>query len=396
MNNGFALKVGLRYLFVGSSGFSKLVNTISILGLALGIVLMIVVSSVHNGLADERRNMLLRVVPHAFLEADSATSGQVERIRELDKVTSMRQEFRGLAIVSGGMTTPVALDLIGVDLRSDSALVLNYTAGGLSASGVANGIVLPQNLASRNGIAIGDIVDLTFVIPTDTGLNPTTASYELAGLFQFVTEVDAQSAIVSLDSLVERGLLGTGTFGWNISVADPFQVDALFSDDPNIVTWIDTHGEAFRAYQLERVAMYLLMTLVLLLASFNIIAGQAMLINVKRADIAILTTMGASRKQLLGAFAIQGGVVAALGIVIGLIVGLAIATNIDVLFDMIDDLFGITILEQTAFVALPSRVAAGDVVLAVLIATLLGAFALWKPLRLALLESPAFVLNRAA
>ena len=140
--------------------------------------------------------------------------------------------------------------------------------------------------------------------------------------------------------------------------------------------------------------MYLLMTLVLMLASFNIIAGQAMLINVKRADIAILATLGASRRQLLSAFAIQGGVITAVGIGVGLVLGLTIANNINVIFDTIDGALGIAILEQTAFTELPARVALFDVVGAVLIALVLGGFALVKPLRLALLESPAYVLNR--
>ena len=140
--------------------------------------------------------------------------------------------------------------------------------------------------------------------------------------------------------------------------------------------------------------MYLLMTLVLMLASFNIIAGQAMLINVKRADIAILATLGASRRQLLSAFAIQGGVITAAGIGVGLVLGLTIANNINVIFDTIDGALGIAILEQTAFTELPARVALFDVVGAVLIALVLGGFALVKPLRLALLESPAYVLNR--
>ncbi|MYD42939.1 MAG: ABC transporter permease [Gammaproteobacteria bacterium] len=394
MINQFSLKVGVRYLFTGASGFSKLVNTVSVVGLALGIILLIVVSSVHNGLADERRNMLLRVVPHAFLTAGADSSLRIEAIRAMDEVTSIRREFRGMAIVAGRAAAPVVLDLIGVDLAIGSVVPADFVEGSTFNETMQHGIALPQYLANRLGHRLGDAIDLTFVVPTPSGLTSTSASFQLTGLFKFVTEVDAITAFVGLAALQERRLLSTGKVGWNISVAEPFEVEALLADQPDVSTWIDTHGEAFRAYQLERTVMYLLMTLVLMLASFNIIAGQAMLINVKRADIAILATLGASRRQLLSAFAIQGGVITAVGIGVGLVLGLTIANNINVIFDTIDGALGIAILEQTAFTELPARVALFDVVGAVLIALVLGGFALVKPLRLALLESPAYVLNR--
>ena len=395
MFDSFTFKVGLRYLFVGASGFSKLVNTISIVGLALGIMLMIVVASVFNGLTDERRERLLRVVPHAFVASDHLDDTQIESIKSRMDVTNVQREFHGMSFMRGGDGVPITIDLIGIDLDAGAAEKLQFVRGDMVSDGPSNQVALSFDLASRLGLTVGDRIDLTFVAPAPTGLNTHTAAYEISGLFRFTTEVDGGSAFVDIQSIVGTPLQRTGKLGWNVSVQDPFKVADVFADDPGVVTWVDEYGEAFRAYQLERSAMYILMTLVLMLASFNIIAGQAMLINVKRSDIAILATIGASRRQLLGAFAIQGGLIALTGIALGLILGFLIAENINVIFDTFDELLGVSILEQSAFDELPSRIDALDVIGAVAIAVILGGFALVRPLRLALIESPVYALNRA-
>lgn len=395
MFDSFTFKVGLRYLFVGASGFSKLVNTISVLGLALGIMLMIVVASVFNGLTDERRERLLQVVPHAFVSGDQFDGAQLEQIRSRSDVTSVVREFHGMSFIRGGDGVTVTVELIGIDLKEGVVQRFEFVRGGMHANGSTNQVALSFNLASRLGLTVADRIDLTFVAPTPTGLNTHTATFVISGLFRFKTEVDAGSAFVDIRSIVGTPLQRTGKLGWNVSVVDPFNVADVFADHPLVVTWIDDHGEAFRAYQLERSSMYILMTLVLMLASFNIIAGQAMLINIKRSDIAILATIGATRHQLLGAFAIQGGLITVSGITLGVVLGFLIAENINVIFDGFDDLLGVSILEQSAFDELPSRIDALDVVGAVGIAVILGGFALIRPLRLALIESPVFALNRA-
>ncbi|MCY4095680.1 MAG: FtsX-like permease family protein [Gammaproteobacteria bacterium] len=391
----FTRTVGLRYLFIGASGFSKLVNAISIVGLALGIMLMIVVASVFNGLTDERRDRLLRAVPHAFLPTEHFTTAQIQEIESMPRVTSVQREFHGMSFVRGGDGVAITVDLIGIDLEAGAAQKLRFVEGELSTDGAINQVALSRDLASRLGLSVDDRLDLTFVAPTPNGLKTQTATYVIAALFRFMTEVDAGSAFVGIDSIEGTPLEVTGKLGWNVSVTDPFQVAEVFTNDSRIVTWIDKYGEAFRAYQLERSAMYILMTLVLMLASFNIIAGQAMLINVKRSDIAILTTIGASRRQLLGAFALQGGLIILTGIMLGLVLGFLIADNINVIFDTFDELLGVTILEQSTFEELPSRIALWDVIGAVAIAVVLGSIALVRPLRLALIESPVYALNRA-
>lgn len=394
MLDQFTRKIGLRYLFVGASGFSKLVNTISIVGLALGIMLMIVVASVFNGLTDERRERLLRIVPHAFVASDQLLTTQIENIRSRSDVTNVQREFHGMSFVRGGDGVAITVDLIGIDLHEGAAEKLHFVRGELVSGGPSNQVALSYNLASRLGFAVDDLIDLTFVSPTPNGLETDTATYVISGLFRFLTEVDAATAFVDIKSVIGTPLQKTGKLGWNVSVVDPFSVADVFKDESSVVTWIDEYGEAFRAYQMERSAMYILMTLVLMLASFNIIAGQAMLINIKRADIAILATIGASRRQLLGAFAIQGGLITLTGITLGLVLGVLVAENINVIFDTFDELLGVSILEQSAFDELPSRIDALDVVGAVAIAVVLGGFALIRPLRLALIESPVYALNR--
>lgn len=391
----FSRSIGFRYLFSGASGFSKLVNSISVVGLTLGISLLIVVSSVHNGLADERRDRLLRVIPHAFLPDPQLDQKLGEKLRAIEAVERVRREFRGLALIFGSEGTPVALDLIGIDLTSASEPYIDFFQGSLDSSNAGNQLAVSRNIARQQQLSLGDTVDLTFALPTETGLLTRSSSFELTGTFLMTSEVDALTVFVDIDAIRGSVLERTGTLGWNIEVDDPFQVAEYLAEIEGTTTWIDTHGEAFRAYQLERAAMYVLMTLVLLLAAFNIIASQAMLINVKRNDIAILATIGASRRQLMSAFAIQGGFITVLGIVLGVALGLLIAWNVNVIFDTVDELLGVSILEQSLFNQLPSRISPYDVFGAIGISLLLGGFALLRPLRLAFIENPVFVLNRA-
>ena len=390
----FTLRVGIRYLFVGASGFSRLVNVVSIVGLAIGITLMIVVASVFNGLMDERRDRLLRVVPHAFLYAEHFDEVRINRLRSEEGFTQIQEEFRGMAFMQGREGAGLAVDVIGRDpgnapvasrFEEDESNQLNDSH---------HQIDVAFTLSSSLGLNVGDRVELTFIAPNTDGISTRTVSYEIARFVEVVSEIDAVAVYVDLASIRGTSLQRAGRLGWNVSVADPYRVDETFKGIEGVVTWIDEHGESFRAYQLERSSMFILMTLVLLLASFNIIAGQAMLINVKRTDIAILATMGASNRQLLGAFAIQGGLITLTGVSVGLGLGLAIASHINVIFDAFDDWLGISILEQSAFAELPARIAPSDVMLTIGIAVILGSFALVRPLRLALLESPVYVLNR--
>ena len=392
----FGTRVGGRYLRAGGSGFSRLVNIISVIGLSLGITLMIVVSSVHHGLSAARQASLFDVVPHAFLNETDGTPSRMREILELEQVVDVAREFHGTVLVHGNNTVPLTFNLAAVESNVEALHKLPLKGGDNESLLSGNAIVIARSIAMYLGIEIGENLDLTFVKPSTHGLRTRTARFKVSGLFNEGIEVNIRSGYVNIDHLESLQLLDSGQVGWNISVADPVEVESVFEGVEGIVTWVDNHGEAFLFYRIERAVMYLVMTLVLLLAAFNIVAGQSMLINVKRKDIAILVTMGASRRQLLSAFAIQGCFITLLGIALGVIGGLSISLNFNAIFEMIDEALGVSLLEGSRFDAWPSQISTVDVVGAVVIATVLGGVALVRPISLALRENPVFALNRSS
>ena len=390
----FSILLGIRYLLSGTSGFSKLVNVISVIGLALGIILMIVVSSVHHGLSAARQASLLNVVPHAFLADSDTQIDEFRAIVELADVIDFRREFHGTVLVRGEKLATFTFELTGVEAGELRSQELPLVEGTLEKLRRANGIVISDGIALHLGVNVDDLLDLSFVKPTEAGLETRTMRFTVVGRFKQGIEGDAHSAYVDLDYLAEMNLLNSGEVGWNITVKEPMNVDEIFESFDSVVTWTDSFGEAYRSFQFERMVMYLVMTLVLLLASFNIVAGQSMLINIKRAEIAILSTMGASRRQLTLAFFIQGGTIAVFGVVLGVLGGFAIALNFNEIFELFDDMLGVTLLEGSRFNEWPSKISARDAVGSILIALVLGTIALIRPLVLALRESPVVALSR--
>ena len=384
--------LGWRYLRAGSAGFSKLVNVISFLGLTLGIALVIVVSSVHNGLSAELQNRLLNVVPHVFLPEEQLNELTKAQLVSLPEVISVDPEFQSLALIQGAgeqITTAIQ----GKSMASFEDGRLSVIEGNLDSI-VDGGIALTYMVANQLNLDLGDSVRVMFAEPSSQGLLTRSSTFKLAVLFTTGTEYDMDMALVDIDSIRDMDLVSVGQYGWHIRVKEPMTVEAVMSEFDDAVTWIDLHGETFKAFQFERIAMYLVMTLVLMLASFNIIAGQSMLVNIKRGDLAILATLGLNRRSLANAFLLQGGFIAVSGIITGIVLGLLIAWNVGYLFDLIDRLFGVAILDGSLFHELPAEVSLVDTVIGSLIAICLSAFALIKPLRRVLAESPASVLNR--
>ena len=384
--------VAWRYLIAGSSGFSKLVNGVSLVGLMLGITVLIVVSSVHNGLRIELQDRLLSVVPHAFVPKAELSVDLLERLRSDPEVDTVQLEFRGVALI-GDETRSSNLEVVGVEqfsIGSESGATPSP-----SPNELAQGIALPSLLAQDLKVELGDPVVLTLFGTTHDSVTTEVAQFTLNKTFYTGTEFDSSLAIVSLEALEFKGLIDFGNVGWNVSVFEPMHVEDTLAYVPGATTWVDVHGEKFRAFQFERISMYIVLTLVLMLASFNIIAAQSMLINIKRGDIAILTTLGLGQRQLSRIFLIQGGFIAVSGIALGVILGIVISSFVAEIFDVIDDIFDVAILEQSNFQYLPAKVDVLDVSVGVMLALLLSTYALIKPLRVALKESPVFVLNRA-
>ena len=397
-----ALWIARRYLFARSHGYATLINWVSFVGLALGVAILTVVVSVMNGFDREITSRVLSAVPHAVVTQTSADAPDFSAVLALDGVRHVSRFFRGEAmLVRGGSVDFIALD--GVDAggaeRLQALLDAETTARLLGGRG---GIVLGAALADGRGIELGDPVLLVVATPSGVGVRPRIERFELAGTFAVGAEVDAALGIVLHDEVVRRSLAAAGTDGWRLHLVDPIQAPNMADDiraalgtAAHVRFWMDDYGELFRAVKIEKAMMFALLALIVAIAAFNIVSGQAMLVNDKRGDIAMLGTMGASRRLLVWTFFLQGFAVVCMGVATGLAVGVAIAVNADAAATAVAALIGASIIEGTWFTEIPSQILASDLVTIAALSLGLSVLAVLVPALKAIAENPAEALHSA-
>ena len=392
--------IARRYLFARRHGYAAFVNWVSFVGLALGVMILTVVVSVMNGFDRELVGRLLSVSPHVVVRRMAEFPAEVVA---LPKVLAAGRHYRGegLLLHRYGST---ALTVMGVDAAGAEALAHIEDAAGMPAlprlfEGQAT-VLLGNRLVQTFGMSVGDPVVLTMAAARGGGVEPRMERFVLAGSFSVGAEPDSTLAVVRYDDAVARGLAAHGIAGWRLFLAEPLAAPALLPelepilpDHARISSWADQYGGLFRAVKIEKVMMFVLLLLIVALAAFNVVSCQAMLVNEKRADAAILSTMGASRGLLATVFFLQGAAVAAAGVVSGLALGVVTALHADTVIAAVEGLLGASIIDGTYFRSIPSDVQIGDLVLIAVLSLGLCAAALLRPALRVTAEDPADVLH---
>ena len=392
--------IARRYLFARRHGYAAFVNWVSFVGLALGVMILTVVVSVMNGFDRELVGRLLSVSPHVVVRGVAEFPAEVVA---LPKVLAAGRHYRGegLLLHRYGST---ALTVMGVDAAGAEALAHIEDAAGMPAlprlfEGQAT-VLLGNRLVQTFGMSVGDPVVLTMAAARGGGVEPRMERFVLAGSFSVGAEPDSTLAVVRYDDAVARGLAAHGIAGWRLFLAEPLAAPALLPelepilpDHARISSWADQYGGLFRAVKIEKVMMFVLLLLIVALAAFNVVSCQAMLVNEKRADAAILSTMGASRGLLATVFFLQGAAVAAAGVVSGLALGVVTALHADTVIAAVEGLLGASIIDGTYFRSIPSDVQIGDLVLIAVLSLGLCAAALLRPALRVTAEDPADVLH---
>ena len=392
----------LRYLFARSHGYATLINWVSFVGLALGVAILTVVVSVMNGFDREITSRVLSAVPHAMVEQRGPEPPDFRALLALEGVAHASRFFQGEAmLVRGGSVDFIAL--AGVDAGGAwrlQALVDQETLQRLQHRD--GGIVLGAPLADARGIDLGDPVLLVAAAPSRAGVRPRIERFELAGTFEIGAEVDAALGIVLHDEVIRRSLAATGVDGWRLHLDDPAAapglaepIRAALGGNAEVRFWMDDYGELFRAVKIEKAIMFALLALNVAIAAFNIVSGQAMLVSDKRGDIAMLATIGASRRLLVWTFFLQGFAVACIGVASGLAVGLAIALNADAAASVLAAATGVSIIDGTWFTEIPSEVKTSDLVAIAALSLGLSLLAVLAPAFKATAENPAEALHSA-
>jgi lipoprotein-releasing system permease protein len=398
----YEILVGLRYTRArrgsGRNGFVSFIAAVSMLGIALGVAALIVVLSVMNGFQQELRTRILAVASHIEirgLDGKIADWQSVARVaRANPSVKAEAPYVLGQAMLSAGTANRGGV-VRGVDPALETTVAdfgSHMRAGALADLKPGEfGIVLGVELAHALGVRVGDSV--VVITPQGTvtlaGTLPRVKSFRVVGVFEVgMFEFDSGLALVHLADAQKLYRLDDAVSGVRLRLDDLFaaprvarELAATLPVDAEVRDWTLNHANFFRAVAIEKRMMFLILTLIVAVAAFNIVSAQVMVVTDKQADIAILRTQGASPASILAIFIIQGALVGTLGTLIGVAGGLALAFNIETVVPFVERLLGVQFLDKTVYYIseLPSQVLQGDVVLVAAIAFVLTLLATLYP-----------------
>lgn len=403
-----AVNIGLRYANSRKS-FVSFISLVAILGLVLSVAVLLLVTSVMNGFERELRDRILGVVPHVSVHArqplgDLATVRAT--IESLPGVVAAAPFVDGTGLLAANDAV-AGVALVGIDPTAESGVsdVAGYMRDGtLDGLGTRRfGVVVGRRTAERLDIRVGD--DVTAVLPEGTvtivGLIPRQKRLTVVGIFDTHSELDARSAYLTLEDA--QRLLGVprDTWGLHVRVADVFAVDdvaraitAEFGPDRAVaVTWMRQHGNLYRAIAFQRAMMFLLLSLLVAVAAFNLVSALVMVVNQRRGDVAVLRTLGADARTIVGSFVTLGALIGIVGVATGIALGSGAALVVEDGFRWLESQFGLSLMSQYFITYLPSELRAGDVALVAGVAlSLCVASALYPAWRAAALR-PAEVLR---
>ena len=382
-NLPFEWRVGLRYTRAGRRGgrnsFISFISLISMAGIALGVAALIVVLSVMNGFQKEVRDRMLSVLSHIEIYDATgsmpdwqATAQEARQNKEVigaapyvaAQAMLTRDDMLRPAIIRGVLPSeePQVSD---VDKQIKQGSFLNLQSGSFN-------IVLGKDLARGLGVGIGDKV--TLLAPqgqvTPAGVVPRLKQFTVGAIFEAGhNEYDAGLAFIHIDDAMRMFKLQAPS-GLRLRVEDmqrapqvALALSRTLSGSLYLVDWSQQNRTWFAAVQTEKRMMFIILTLIIAVAAFNLVSTLVMTVTDKQADIAILRTLGASPASILKIFMIQGAMVGVLGTAIGVGLGVVVALNIDVIIPFIERMLGVQFLSKEIYLIteLPSDLRWPDV-----------------------------------
>ena len=394
-----ALWIARRYLLARSHGYATFINWVSFAGLVLGVLILTVVLSIMNGFDREMTGRILSAVPHGFFEYHG--EAPIADLQAIDGVSGAMRLFQGEAMAPTRTGGVAFVALAAVDVADAHRLPRLLSGQALeNLVSTPGSLVLGTALARDLRVDVGDTVRLMIPVATSAGVRARVERFSVAGTFTLRAQPDDVLAIARREDIVERGLADAGLDGWRLQLDDPLDVPRLAERiravlGPGIAVrfWTDDYGELFRAIKIEKGIMFALLALIVAIASLNIVSGQAMLVNDKRGDIAMLATMGASRRLIVGVFFLQGFSVAVLGVAVGLAIGIAVAANANAVVSFFEGLIGASVIEGTYFDQIHSHLVWPDVLAIVGVCLGLSLAAVLRPAFKAAAENPAEALH---
>ena len=412
MLNSIELFIGLRYLKAKRRNrFVSFITMTSLLGVSLGVAALIVILSVMNGFEGELRERLLTMSAHGHLEEiDGVTDdwdSLIVKINDEPGVTAAAPLIQLEGMIQSGKKL-VPLMIHGIDYSYEEKLsgdFINIIDGKLDVlKSDRNNIILGRILANNLNVIIGDKVMLLIPKPMDDGtLEPVLESFTVKGIFEVgLHDYDASLALTNFEDLANILNIGSSVTSIRYRAEDVLfapqitkSLQEKFGNNFKISDWTIDNESYFRAIGLEKMMMSLILSLIIGVAAFNIVASLVMVVTDKTAEIAVLRTLGMSPKNIINVFFVQGIFIGWVGVILGVFAGLTIALNISTIVPAIEQFFNFQIMPGDIYYVteIPSEIEIKDILLISVSAFLITSLATLYPSRKAALVNPAFVLR---
>jgi lipoprotein-releasing system permease protein len=394
----FERMVAARYLRPRRrEGFVSVIAGFSLLGIALGVATLIIVMAVMNGFREELLGRILGLNGHLGVYAGAGEmrdfDAVAETLRAIPGVVSVTPIIEGqvMTTAAGKTSGAVVRGIRPDDFRSRAIFADNVKAGALEDFRGEDSVVVGSRLAERLGLAPGD--EITLISPegraTAFGTMPRMRAYTIAATFEVgMFEYDSSFVYMPLEAAQAYFRLPEAVSSLEVMVEDPDRVRsvrqhiiAALEGPVRLLDWQQANAAFFNAIKVERNVMFLILTLIILVAAFNIISSLIMLVKDKGRDIAILRTMGATRGMIMRIFFLNGATVGVVGTFAGFVLGLAFASNIEVIRGWIEGLTGTELFAAEIYFLsqLPAKVDPVDVAAVVVMALALSFLATLYP-----------------
>jgi lipoprotein-releasing system permease protein len=377
----YELTVGLRYTRAKRRNhFISFISMISMAGIGLGVAALIVVLSVMNGFQKELRARILGVASHVQIQSFDSGLGDwrgiaAEASRNPEVVAAAPYvNAQGLIAVQQSVQGALVRGVLPVDEDRVADIGSHMKAGKLADLRPGEfGIVLGSELAYAVGARLGEKVVL--IAPqgqvTPAGILPRLKQFTVVGVFEVgMYEYDAGLALIHLEDAQKLYRMPEQVSGVRLKLADLFaaprvarELTRTLRGDVMVTDWTRSHANFFRAVQIEKRVMFIILTLIVAVAAFNIVSTLVMAVTDKQPDIAILRTLGATPGSIMQIFIVQGALIGVIGTLLGVTVGVLLAINIDVVVPFIERTFGIQFLAKDVYYIsdLPSDLHSSDV-----------------------------------
>ena len=391
MMRSLAMWIGLRYTRAKRrKHFISFISLVSMLGIVIGVTALITVISVMNGFESELRTRILGMVSHATISAADDQTGMDDWQKAIDlSGTDPRvlgaapyAEREGLLQGQRGLTQPALLR--GIDPVQEagvSQLSEKMIRGDMASLRPGDfNIVLGKELALWLNVDIGDTV--TVYVPefrtTPVGVLPQMKRFKVSGIFEVgLQEADLQLALINLGDAQKLLRLGDKVSGVRLKLTDMFDAWNVARDLGDrlggyyrIRDWSRDHANFFRAIRMEKTVMFVILSLIIAVAAFNLVSSLVMLVTDKQADIAILRTLGMTPGTVMRIFMVQGTLIGVVGIAIGLVCGVLLTLNLSHVVSGLESFLGYELMPEDVYYisGVPSELHWGDVGLIAVIA----------------------------